>query len=245
MTIWAPSLAAEFDRILARRDGVDAPVERILRPRPDLDARLFVELAVTLDKPGLQGVDDHRRRLVEALARLVHAQAEGGELAARQTAPEAEPQPSPAQHVEHRGVLGDAQRVVPGQDNRGGAEIDIGAQRGQIGHQLQIVRHERIVVEVMLGRPQAVEAEIGGQPCQPDLLVPDAGIGTILPAVAGEDHHHADIHRTLLSRHSLGSLLIWSFRGAGAPEQALGREAGMRGDGQAVPDPIRNSHGDG
>ena len=43
--------------------------------------------------------------------------------------------------------------VVPGQDDRRGANIDIGAERGQIGHQLQIVRHKRIVIEVVLGRP--------------------------------------------------------------------------------------------
>src|SRR5258706_377206 len=95
----------------------------MLRPRPDLNARLLVELAITLDEAGLQRVDDHRRRLVEALPRFIHAEAEGGELAARQAAPEAEAQPALAQHVEHGGVLGDAQRIVPRHDDSGGAEI--------------------------------------------------------------------------------------------------------------------------
>src|SRR5437667_9354775 len=51
------------------RSGVDAIVEGMRWPGPDLDARLLIELAVALDKAGLQRVDDHRRRLVEALAR--------------------------------------------------------------------------------------------------------------------------------------------------------------------------------
>jgi len=53
--------------------------------------------------------------------------------------------------IEDRDLLGDAQRVVPRQDDGRGAQIDIGAQRGQVGHQLQIVGHEGIVVEMMLG----------------------------------------------------------------------------------------------
>ena len=91
-----------------------------------------------------------------------------------------------AQHVEHCRLLGDAQRVVPRHDDRGGAKIHAGAERGQIRHQLEIVGHERGVVEVVLGRPQAVETEIGGAPGQPDLLVPHARVGAVLPAVAGE-----------------------------------------------------------
>src|SRR6202049_289902 len=99
----------------------------MLRSRPDLDARLLVELAVALDEAGLQRVDDHRRRLVEALARLVHAETEGGELAPRQAAPETETKSPLAQHIEHRRLLGDAQRVVPRHDDRRRAQIDVRA----------------------------------------------------------------------------------------------------------------------
>ena len=67
--------------------------------------------------------------------------------------------PALAQQVEHRGILGDAQRVVPGQDDRRGADVDVGAERGEVGHQLDVVGHEGVVVEVVLGRPEAVEAE--------------------------------------------------------------------------------------
>jgi hypothetical protein len=68
------------------------------------------------------------------------------------------------EHVEDRRLLGDTQRVVPRQDDRGGAQVDVGTQRRQIRHQLDVVRHERVVVEMVLGRPEAVEAEIGSEP---------------------------------------------------------------------------------
>ena len=54
-------------------------------------------------------------------------EAEGVELAPRQAAAHAEAQPALAQHVEHGGVLGDAQRIVPGQDDGGGADVDVRA----------------------------------------------------------------------------------------------------------------------
>jgi hypothetical protein len=40
--------------------------------------------------------------------------------------------------------------------------IDVRAERRQMRHQREVVGHERVVVEMMLGRPQAVEPEIGG-----------------------------------------------------------------------------------
>ena len=81
---------------------------------PNLDARLLVEPAVALDEAGLQRIDDHRRRLVEALPRLIHAEAERGELTPGQAASQTKAEPALAQHVENRRLLGDAQRVVPG-----------------------------------------------------------------------------------------------------------------------------------
>ena len=57
---------------------------------------------------------------------LVHAEAEGGELAPRQAAAQAEAKPAPAQHVEHGGVLGNAQRIVPRQDDGRRADVDVG-----------------------------------------------------------------------------------------------------------------------
>jgi hypothetical protein len=56
---------------------------------------------------------------------------------------------------------------VPRHDDHGGAKIRDGAEYGQIRHQLEIVEHKRVVVEVVRGRLQAVEAAIGGEPSQP------------------------------------------------------------------------------
>src|SRR5436189_118033 len=86
----------------------------MLRPRPDLNARLLVELAITLDEAGLQRIDDHRRRLVEAFPRFIHAEAERGELTPGQAASQTKAQPPLAQHVEHRRLLGDARRAGNG-----------------------------------------------------------------------------------------------------------------------------------
>ena len=105
-----------------------------------------------------------------------------------------EAEPAAAQHVEHGGILRHPQRIVPGQDDRRRADIDVGMPRRQVGHQLDVVGHERVVVEMVLGRPQAVEAAIGGQPREPDLFLPDAIVGAVVPAVAGEDHHHPNVH---------------------------------------------------
>ena len=129
-------------RFVAGGHGVDPPVEGVLRPRTDFGSFLGVELAVALDKTGLQSVDDHGRCLVETLSRLVHVQAEGGKFAARQAAPESQSQPATAQQVEDGCVFGDPQRVVPGQDYRRGPNVDVRMLGRDVGHQLDVVRYE-------------------------------------------------------------------------------------------------------
>jgi hypothetical protein len=62
---------------------------------------------------------------------------------------------------------------------------------------IHVLAH-RVVVEMMLGRPQAVETEIGGEPREADFLIPHTSIGAVLPAVAGEHHHHPNVHRVFL-----------------------------------------------
>src|SRR6266481_2578680 len=98
----------------------------MLRPWANLDTRLLVVVAIALDEAGLERIDDHRRRLVEAPSRFVHAEAEGGEFAPRQPAPHAQAKPALAQHVEDGGIFRDAQRIVPGQNDGRGTDIDAG-----------------------------------------------------------------------------------------------------------------------
>src|SRR5262249_27235163 len=102
-------------------------------------------------------------------------------------------------HVEHDRLLGDAQRVVPRQDYRGGAEIDVRAQRGQIGHQLQIVGAERIVVEVVFDRPEHVEAELFSKARPEDLFLPRIIVATAQPPKRGYPHWDADAQNPLQS----------------------------------------------
>ena len=194
-------LGGSLDQLLARRDAINAAGEIVFGTRPEFDPRLRVILAVPLDKAGAQCLDDHRGGFIKALARLVHCAAKRRELAPRQTAPQTQPQFSFAQQIEDRRLLGDAQRVVPRHDHRRGAEPDARAYPGEIGHQLQIVGAERVIEKMMLGRPQRVKAGIGGEPCQPDFLVPHLIVADVLPAIAGEHHHHADIHGLPPHRH--------------------------------------------
>src|SRR4051794_14854273 len=49
---------------------------------------------------------------------------------------------------------------------------------------------------MMLGRPQAIEAEIGCHAGELNFLIPHALIGAVFPPIAGEDHHHADVHQS-------------------------------------------------
>ena len=170
------------------------PSNEYFGPRPDLDAWLLVVLPVALDEAGLERLDDHRRGLVEAAARFIHAEAEGRELAPGETSAHAQAQLALAQHVDDGGVLGHPQGIVPRQDDSCGTQAYARADGGEVSHQVEVVGHERVVVEMMLGRPQHVEAGVGGEPRQADLLVPDLVVRAVVPAVAGEHHHHADVH---------------------------------------------------
>ena len=123
--------------------------------------------------------------------------AEGREFPPREPASHPKPHPPFAQVVEHRRLFGDTQRVVPGQDHGRGAQIDIGAGGGEPGHQLQIVRAEGVVVEMVLNRPQHVEPQVRRHARELQFLVPDLLVGHVGPAVAGKYHLQTDVHHHL------------------------------------------------
>ena len=151
-------LGGGLHRLLARGHGINPAGEIVFGARSDFDPRLFVIFAVAFDKAGAQRLDDHRGGFVEALAGLVHRSAKRRELAPSEAASQPQPQPPFAQQVQHRRLLGDAQRVMPRHNNRRGAQSHARASRREISHQLQIVGAEGIIEEMMLGRPQHVEA---------------------------------------------------------------------------------------
>jgi hypothetical protein len=56
---------------------------------------------------------------------------------------------------------------------------------------------------MVLDRPKRVEAELVGEPRQPDLLIPCLIVADALPAVSGEHHLDADVHHLLPLEHDL------------------------------------------
>jgi hypothetical protein len=75
----------------------------------------------------------------QTFAGFLNGAAEGVEFPAREAATHPEAEAALAEEIDHDGALGDTQRVVPGEDDGGGAEVDVGARRGEVGHQLQVV----------------------------------------------------------------------------------------------------------
>ena len=78
-----------------------------------------------------------------------------------------------AQHIdEHRRALRDAKRIVPQQNDRCVANVDIWVFGREMSHQVNIVGYKRISIEMMFGRPETVEVGIGAQFSKPKLLLP-------------------------------------------------------------------------
>ena len=152
-------LGDDLGRFRADRAGIEAPLGIGDRPRPDRHARDLEELALVLEHFVAQRLDHDLRRLGEARPRLAHRDAEAFVLGRGGAAPEAE-QAAPAAHdVEQRDLLGDPHRVVPRQHDHRGAELDALGAAGEVGQQLGRRRRHGVAGEVMLQRPQRVEAE--------------------------------------------------------------------------------------
>jgi hypothetical protein len=69
----------------------------------------------------------------QTFAGFLNGAAEGVEFQAREAAAHPEAEAALAEEIDHDGALGDTQRVVPGEDDGGGAEVDVGARRGEVG----------------------------------------------------------------------------------------------------------------
>ena len=87
------------------------------------------------------------------------------------TAPSHAEQHAPVeQMVEQRDLLGHTQRFVPREDHRAGAEPDALRPRRHVREEHGVVGTERVVVEVVLDRPQRVEAEFVREHAEADLV---------------------------------------------------------------------------
>ena len=155
--------------------------------------RLLHELAVVLDLPGLEGADEELGRLGEAAAGLVHRHPKPAEL--DPTEPPAEPEDeAPARHgVEHHGLLGHADRVMPGQHDHHRAELHTARTPRQVGQHRERVGAHRVAGEVVLNRPDRVVAERLGLHGEGDVVLVDRGVlGGVVRAL--EDDRVTDVH---------------------------------------------------
>ncbi len=106
-------LGREADRLRAAlRRQPDRRMRLLQRPRPDVGVAHAEMVAFERERTGLRpGAQDQVVRLVEALARVGGIDAERQVLAA-DAAHEAGDDAPAREHVEHRNLLGDAQRMV-------------------------------------------------------------------------------------------------------------------------------------
>ena len=203
--------SSRIDRVIGPGHRVQPTLEAARRAGANLRARLGVVGAVSFDEARLQCAHDHLGALVEALAGGIHLDAaEWLVLPARQASTHPEAHASPAELVQHRDLLRDTERLVPGHDHRRCAQIDALRAAREIAQDLGIVRAERVVEEVVLGRPQCVKAELLREQCEPELLFVDLSVRDTLPPVRREDQLQTDVHlspppgRSLRTRAIIG-----------------------------------------
>src|SRR5208282_2927560 len=72
--------------------------------------------------------------------------------------PDAEAEAAAREHVDHRGVLGEAQRMIERGEQDVSAELQAGGARGDRGQHRHDGREITVVDEVMLGEPNGMEA---------------------------------------------------------------------------------------
>jgi hypothetical protein len=187
----------DVDRLRRHGRRVRAVAEALERPRADRATDLLHVLAVELRDAGLERGQQQLRGLDEDLAALVHVDAEAFELDAAEPATQAEHDAAVRHVVEHRHLLGDADRVVPRQDDDHRAELHRVRAAGEVRQVLQHVRAHRVVGEVMLDSPDRLEAELLGEDAEPQLPLVDLAVAAIRIG-ALEDQRGADVHAPAL-----------------------------------------------
>jgi hypothetical protein len=172
--------------------------ERPDRPRAQLDPGLPDDLAVELHDARLQGAHDGLGRLLELLAGRAHVGPEGVELDLAGAAAHAQDEAAAGEVVQHEDLLGQAERVVPGQHGHHRTQPDLLGAGGHVGEELHHVRAHRVPGEVMLQAPDGLEAERLGEIRHRDVrlvyLVVRHG-----PAVILERDAHSDMHGNCIS----------------------------------------------
>ena len=143
-----------------------------------------------------------------ALVAAVDVDAEGFEFVGVAAAADAQLEASVADHIDDGGVFGDAQGVFKGQDDDGGAEAQAlraladGGEEWEGGGQ-----HAAQVLEVVLGDPDCVEAELVGG--VKDLQVLAVGlIGVGAAAQMAQEAEAKGVRHSVFPRSFLSSLHV-------------------------------------
>src|SRR5262249_1908147 len=156
-------------------------------------ARLPAEPSVARNAAGLEPLDEGLGVLGEALARFTHGGAEAGELDAPEPAADAEDHAAIRQVVEHAHLFGDAHRIVPRQHHHHGAELHPRGARRHVGEKLRHVGAHGVVVEMVLGAPDRIEAERLGEIRHRYLVAIDLAVRNGAADVL-EERGHPDMH---------------------------------------------------
>ena len=197
-------LRHDLGRFRADRRGVEPRLRVGDGPRADLDVGNPVILAFVGETVLRQPAADDVRTLDEPLARLVHRDPKTGILDRGRAAAEAEDRPPAGHQVEQRDLLRDLDRVVPGQDDDRGAELDLLGPPGHVRQQLAGVGRHDVAGEVVIQAPQRIEP-IGFRLVRNRQFLP-IRLQVRLPVEAGQLHDGADLHGVLLL---FSFLLVW------------------------------------
>ena len=154
-------LRAHRDGIRGSCGGKRAALERLERPRTYLAARLL-HRGAAFHEPGLERFEHQRGVFVEEQPAFVLVDAEPFEFAAREAAADAEDEAPVGVVIDQGDLLGEAHGIVPRHHDDHRAELDALRLPGEVRHQLGNVRADRVVVEVMLRRPDRVHPELFG-----------------------------------------------------------------------------------
>jgi len=140
------------------------------------------------------GTEHDGQRLLEPLAALDLGHPVALELDGPVAASHPDVQPSPAEDVDHRQLLGQADRVVEGQDGRRQADAHPPGPHGRGGGQDSRGDGQAVLDEMVLGQPDAVEPQLLGPGHLLDLVLDDLGMGQAgwgLQKVVGPKAHRA------------------------------------------------------
>src|SRR5206468_7511432 len=142
----------------------------------------------------LQGprADQDPEGLLEALTALDLGDAIALELDRAVAASHPDVQTSAAQDIDHRELFGEPDRIVEGEDRGGQADPNAPGPHGGGGRQDRRRDRETVLDEVVLGEPEAVEAELFRPRHLLDLAPEDVGMaegrGRLEEVVGSEAH---------------------------------------------------------